>query len=178
MPFEYYKGCDGSSPPVEEFVILDSATITVGGQVKLSGGGIEPADAVTDRIYGIAVGICSEAGIPLSELTSSTDYDGTYTAAQSGDTYVAAADNESDKKIQVKVVPVRDYIFRGTLDATKATTTGSDIVGYYLDVLTTDSTQLDESSSSTTSAQWVIVGYDTKDTARPLVKAVEKQTYN
>ena len=178
MPFQYYSGCPGGDPAPEKFVILDSATLTVGDAVKLSGTGIEPADAITDRVYGVLVGIGNEAGIPLSELTSTTDYDGTYTHASSGDTYVAASDNTTDKKIQGFVVPAGGYIFKGTLDATKATTTGSDKVGYYLSVLTTDSTQLDESTASTTSEQFLIVGYDTNDSARPLVKVVEKQIYN
>lgn len=178
MPFQYYSGAGDGTPEDEEKVILNSATITVGDAVKLSAGGVEPADAITDRIYGFVTGICDQNGIPLSELVSGTDYDGTYTSATSGDTYVAASDNQTDKKIQAKVVPVRDYTFKGTLDATKGTHTGSDTVGYYLSVLTTDSTQLDESTASGTSEQFLIVGFDTKDAGRPLVKVVEKQTSN
>lgn len=171
----------------EDFPILNSVTVTVGDPVKVSTasnyGGVDAADAIADRVYGLAVGIHKD-GIPLSQLTSSTDYDGTYTNSQSGDTYVAAADNVTDKKVQAAVVPIDNLLIEATLSdgsgtaSTRGTTTGSDQVGYYLSVDTTDSTMLDETSASSTSEQFMIVKNHPTDTSKVIVKCVERQAYN
>jgi len=171
----------------EDLVILNSVTVTVGDPIKISyasnKGGADAADAVTDRVYGLAVGI-SKDGIPLSQLTNSTDYDGTYTNSQNGDTYVAAADNTSDKKIIVSVVPTDNLLIEATLSdgsgtaSVRGTTTGSDQIGYFLSVDTTDSTMLDETTATTTPEQYMIVKNHPTDTSKVIVKCCEKQVYN
>ena len=165
-----------SEDAIERIVIIDDATITVGDVVKLVEKGVEPADAVTDRIYGVVVGIGSQAGIPISQLTSGTDYDGTWT--ESTKTYVAANDNDTDKLIAAYVVPAEGQIFEADIDAARGTNTGSDVVGYYLSVLTSDSTQLDESTATGTSEQFVIVKNHETSTTKTYVKVVEHQCYN
>ena len=72
-------------------------------------------------------------------------------------------------------------VFRGLeadLDAARGTTTGSDVVGYYLSVLTTNSTQLDESTASSSSEQFIIVKNHPDSTTKTLVKVVEQQVFN
>jgi len=109
---------------------------------------------------------------------SGVDYDGTYTASVNGDTYVAASDNQSDKKINVSVVPVDGLEIEADMDAVRGTTTGSDVVGYYMSILTSDSAQLDESTSSSSSEQFLIVKNHPSDTSKTIVKCVELQSYN
>ena len=182
-----YNSTDSILAGAESQVILQSVTITVGDIVKLSQasnkGGVDAAGAATDRVYGLCVGIHVD-GIPLSQLTSGTDYDGTYTNASAGDTYVAASDNVTDKKVQALVVPIDNLLLEATVSdgsgtaSTVGTTTGSDQVGYYLDVDTSDSTLLDETSASTSSAQFIIVKNHPDDTSKTIVKCVERQAYN
>lgn len=173
----------------EKIVILNSVTVSVGDPVKLSTsggvGGVDAADAATDRVYGVCVGISSDKGIPLSKLVSGTDYDGTYTESLSGDTYVSASDNVTDKKIQALVVPIEYLILEADLSdgagasgQARGTTAGSDQIGYYLDVDTTDSRYLDETSSSTSTSQYIIVKNHPSDTTKTLVKCVERQVAN
>lgn len=166
-------------PASEDKVILNSATVQVGDAVKLGAGGVEPADAVTDRIYGYVVGI-HKNGIPLNQLTSGTDYTGTFTAATGGvgDIYAAASDNQTVSFINASVVPAEGLWIEADLDAARGTTTGSNVVGYYLSILTTDSSQLDESSATGTSEQYVIVQNHPFSTSKTIVKAVELQCFN
>lgn len=141
----FYKG---KEVELERHVILNSATITVGDVVKLVAGGVEPADAVSDVIYGLVEGIVTRYGVPINQANSG-DYDGTYT--DSTKTYIAAADNQSDKYVSVDVRPLgKGETLSVELDATAATTTGSNVPGYFVSILTTDSTKLDESTAHAT----------------------------
>lgn len=141
--------------PLERMVILNSETIFIGGVVRLAEGGVAAADAVTDRIYGICKGIVV-GNVPIQNALS-TEYDGTW--SESAGTYTAAADNQTGKRVAALIEPLLpgDTV-RGELDADKGTTTGSDAIGSYIDILTTDETKFDESSVAATASQFIIVG--------------------
>ncbi|RLJ02923.1 MAG: hypothetical protein DRP08_04135 [Candidatus Aenigmatarchaeota archaeon] len=178
-----------SLPEIYWGVIKNSATITLGDAVKLDPQtGFEPADATSDKIFGYAVAFKTKKGLPLELAISGVDYDGTYTQSASGDTYVAASDNQTDKQVMVGVIPAPGVICSALLDAAKGTTTGSDKVGCYFDILTSDSRKLDESTATTTKAQFISVPgvgpadptdpADLGSTTRILVKAVETQDFD
>jgi hypothetical protein len=131
---------------LEKWVIIGSGTVQVGDPVKITAASVDAADATTDLMYGLCVGIVDATGIPLEVASAANFSDGTYTT--STQEYAAAADNATDKMVCALVHP-----FDGTetltalADATIGTTTGSDKPGYYIDVLTSDSTKLDESNT-------------------------------
>jgi len=159
--------------------ILESATVTVGDRMKVANdgagaGGSDAADAVTDLEIGICEGITTPTGTPV-DVASSNDYDGTVTNSGETLTYVASADNTTDKKIEAQIrcfAPIYDV----EADATLGTTTGSDITGYYIDVLTTDSTKVDESSASTSVQNYLILSTNpAKPTTNLLVIPVMTQ---
>jgi len=135
----------GREVELERWIIAASVTIKKGDFVKIINTGLDIADAVSDLVYGICEGIVTKDGVPLNQANS-TDYDGTYTA--STDTYVAAADNITDKQVKAIVRPVfAGDIITVEADATVGTTTGSNKAGYYIDVLTTDASKVDESNA-------------------------------
>lgn len=145
---------------VVSVVIYNSATVAVGDRIKIANdgsgaGGADAADAVTDRELGICEGITTPEGIPLDQALS-TEYDGTVTGSGTSLVYAAASDNESDKLIQAQVRCLYP-IYRVTADATLGTTPGSNIPGYYIDVLTTDSTYVDEDTASASVANYLIL---------------------
>ena len=154
---KFIKNADGrAGRPHEKLVVLNSATVFKGGPVKLAAGGVDGADAVTDRIYGLCKGFVMKDGNTPIENALSSQYDGTWTS--SNGSYAAAADNQTDKKVKAVVLPLLPGdVLEAELDATKGTTTGSDTVSYYVDVLTTDERTLDESTASATSSQFLIV---------------------
>lgn len=152
------KYADGaSSRPLLPMLIINSATVFNGGVVKLVAGGVDGADAVSDPVFGICKGFVVRGGMTPIENALTTEYDGTLTTDVS---YAAAADNQTDKKVQalVEVIHPGDII-RGEADATLGTTTGSDLIGYFIDVLTSDERKFDESNThATNQLQFQIVG--------------------
>lgn len=176
---------DGGTVNVIAHIISGSMTLEEGDAVKLVGGaGVEPADAVGDKIYGYVVGFQCKNGLPIAKAVSGTDYDGTYTASPDGDTYVSASDNLTDKKVRALVVPAEGLVVSAKPDATPGTTTGSNLSGYYIDILTTDSTKVDESEATTSIANYVTMPtpgnesscLDPEDKTRILVMAAETQS--
>ena len=137
-----------------------ATTLTVGDAVKLvvdaDEPGIHPADATSDMIWGFLDSFVTAKGLPL-ELAKSADIDGTFTAAATGDTYVSATTNSAaaGKKISAMVRPGFGVKVSALTDAAIGTTAGSDMVGMYFDILTTDSRKLDESSVSTTEGNYI-----------------------
>jgi len=142
---EIYKSKDVD---LETFVILDSATIQVGDVVKLDAKGVDAADAVADPIFGLVTGIVNKKGVPMNQVNTD-DYSGTWT--NSTQQYAAAATNDTVDLVAAIVHPLDgSETLSALLDATAATTTGSNVPGYYISVLTTDSSQLDENTAHAT----------------------------
>ena len=153
-------------PGLEASVIVGNATTIVfaGSALKNSTAGVVAMTANSESILGYCMGFIVKYGdlnLPLAKVATNTAYvDGTFTAVTTGDKYVAAADNVTDKKIAAMYMPASDIVCSALLDADVATTTGSGIVNYYLDIETTAgnaATILDESSASATAAQWLLV---------------------
>lgn len=99
------------NPAVTDVIIANSQTLKVGDAVNLqafsSGGGCMRADA-TDKVFGVCIGIVDKNGIDLDN-TDTANYDGTWTSSTK--TYVAAADNMTDKTVKAKVVYDRYALF-------------------------------------------------------------------
>lgn len=146
-----------------EFVLGDSATFTIGDAVKLSAGVLVLSQG-NASVAGIIAGFRTAAGEPLTVNGASADFTNTYTTPTSN-TVIA--------KIDIS----KDSIYSVTADATLATTTGSGLAGYTMDVVAA-SDQLDESTSLTTTGQFVSLGVDPDPQAADnsvLVKIFESQ---
>lgn len=151
------KYADGaSSRPYERITVLNSGVIFEGGVVKLSPGGADGADAVTDTIYGICHGFMMESGSTPLSLALSGAHDGTLV---DGTSFTAASDNQTVETVVALVEPILPGdIIRAEADAALGTTTGSDLIGYFIDVLTSDESKLDESNTGSSQLQFLIVG--------------------
>lgn len=159
MAFKLHVPDGNDTRPKRRMIIKNSEVIKVGGFVTLEAGGVADVDAITEPIFGLVTAITTPDGRSLeSAAVDPSEYDGTWSASTKQ--YTAAADNQTDKKIQAEYIPVREGDrFLGTLDAAKGTTTGSDLPGYYVALLTTDEALLDESTAATskTNTQFLIV---------------------
>ena len=112
--FDFVKHLLGADSPITtKAIIASSETITVGDAVKNSSGYIAACDA-NDRILGIVVGIVDQNGIDLDN-TSADNFDGTWT--KSTKTYIASADNATDKKVSVLVAMDPYAVFENEADA-------------------------------------------------------------
>ena len=171
-------GDGASSRPYESFVIKNSETVFVGGTVKLLAGVLEPADAVTDLVYGICVGFLGADGsTPYENLLDGQK--GSGDVFTKGVSLAVHSNNETVAKIRAKVVPIQpNDVIRGVADDTLGTTTGSDKIGYYINILTTDESKFEESTTSATVEQFIIVGHPVGNVANMLdVKLVEGQLF-
>lgn len=147
----------------DDVIIANSQVITTGDLVNVVSGFADGADA-GERIYGLCVGIVgglpANRGIPLDKLTAGTDYDGTYTSGAHGtQAYTAASDNQTDKKVMARLRIDPGMLMTNTPDADLGTTSGSNLIGGYTDLVS--QSQVDESNTSTaftTIAQLAIVG--------------------
>lgn len=151
-------------------VIKNSEVIKVGDFITDEGTGVANVDATGEAILGIVTAITDRNGTSLESSSALDDYDGTW--APSTKQYTAAADNETDKQVRAEFIPVKEGDeLLVTLDADKGTTTGSDKAGYYLAILTSDSSLLDESTASATitDTQFIIVDPLTNGDAREVV---------
>jgi hypothetical protein len=102
--FQYRGQLNGAeNPVVRKILIGNSAAIVVGRAAKMvvlgSGGGVTPATAGS-RIVGFVIGIVDSNGIDLDNTKQTLD--GTW--ATSTQTYTAAADNMTVKKVAALVV--------------------------------------------------------------------------
>ena len=104
------------NPILENLIITDSQTVTVGDAVDMTDGFVTVCDA-DDRIYGIVVGLVDKDGVDLNNPHVS--YSGTYT--DSTNTYVAANDNEAVDKVKAVVCPDPYALWYNDSDATLTT---------------------------------------------------------
>ena len=104
-------------PEVQEVLIDTTQTLKQGSRTKLVDGYAQPADAVGDKTYGYCIGFKDDKGFTYD--LKSSNFDGTYTEAVTGDTYVSASDNTTTKKIKAIVVLAKGVICSAKLDAAK-----------------------------------------------------------
>jgi len=142
----------GTDPAIEKWLMDDSATLQEGEVVKLkpdtAEGSVIRVAATTDTIYGICVGFETNKGLNPAKDTS---HGGTLTESPVGDTFVSASTNISTYKVGALVKRITGMeTLSALLTAAMGTTTGSDRVGVYLSVSTSDPSKLLETSVTTT----------------------------
>jgi len=107
------------SPPVLEFIIANSAQVTIGDAIEITdtAGFANPCDA-DDKVAGVAVGIVTEDGINIFSAPAAPSVDGT---KRGDDTYTAASNNQTVKKVKVQVVYPENALFYNEADSTLTT---------------------------------------------------------
>lgn len=152
MSFTLYKPVGNQARDKDYRLIKNSEVIKVGDALVDESTGMANVDGTGEKIAGFATAIVTAEKVSLEAPSVDTgDLGGTWTTSTKS--YTAAADNQTVDGVMVEFIPVQEgdkYI--ATLDAAKGTTTGSDLVGYFVAILTTDSSLLDESTTSTSAA--------------------------
>ncbi|OGO14231.1 MAG: hypothetical protein A2Y53_03755 [Chloroflexi bacterium RBG_16_47_49] len=145
--FEYRGQINGAENPVlENLIIANSQTITIGDAISMSGGYVIVGTSST-RIYGVVVGIVTNKGIDL-DSAKADEYDGTWTS--SSNTYVATSDNVTDKKIRAVVCPDPYALWYNDSDGDHV---AADLK---LFIKLADEDQIDESETSATVGQFQV----------------------
>lgn len=182
FPYQTLRG--DTTGAVKDWIIADSATITLGDAVDLTGGYVTPADA-GDRLLGVVVGLVRDIGNG-NRISISANAAGTISGTQSGnagvigsETYVAASDNTTSDKVMARVVVDPDMLYYNDSDGNLS---GDAELGTYFDII--DEDQIDESSGAgnghTTAAQfmlWERDPHNDSDTSKGIWKIVETYLY-
>jgi len=140
-------------------VIKNSEVVKVQDWITNESAGVANVDAATEKIFGLVTAVVDSDRVSLEATGADTGaLGGTWASATKK--YTAASDNQTVDGVLAEFIPVKEGMqFIAKLDADKGTTTGSNKKGYFLSVLTSDSSLLDESTASATiaSTQFVIV---------------------
>lgn len=138
--------------------MLNSESQAEGAFVFQSTGGFgAEMDAVANPVLGLVDGFLDKKKVPLGSGLNSTRYT-SFTQAADGNIVTVENDNQTDEGIVAHYLPTKiDDVYTAELDDTAGTTTGSAIPGYYISVLTTDATLLDESTASTSQQHFQLV---------------------
>lgn len=122
-------------------------------------------------VYGHVVGIGTDKGVGLNTTGAAGAAMGSFV-----NTYTTASDNQTVGKVRAEV-DVSVFTVRSEItDDTLGTTTGSNLIGYCLDL--TDEDTLDESTAATTTAQYNNLGVNPGNSARIDVIINESLLFN
>jgi hypothetical protein len=155
------------APVLRRQIITDSVVSTVGDSVKIASGFIALATA-SDAVFGHINGHADDAQVGLSTTGVAGAEMGTYT-----NTYTASASNETGPKVTAVCDISKKTLYSADVDAALGTTTGSDLAGYRMDLVSENT--LDESSAAVTSAQYNSWGPDANDSGNVIVNIFESQ---
>ena len=150
----------------QKTIIVASGVMQIGDKVEIV------ADSNT-----VQTGAGSTAGVPpLGICVAVCDRNGIAVDPDSGteDTWTVSSTNVTDatKNIYAVVDISTNSLYTVPLDATAGTTTGSDMLGYTFDALSSDGSQLDESSATaitTANGEFFSWGIDPSDSSNAIV---------
>jgi hypothetical protein len=90
-------------------------------------------------------------------------------------TFATASDNQTVAKVKAEMDISRHTMYSAETSAAIGTTTGSNLIGYRMDL--TDEDTLDESTAATTTAQYATWGVDPSNSANAVVTIYESQVF-
>lgn len=158
------------APVLRKQIIANSVAVVELDSVKLASG-FAALGTTGALVFGHVLDIVTNAG--LGQLT--TGVAGAEVGSFVG-AYTAASDNQTVLKAKVSCDVSKTSLYSMTPDVAIATTTGSNLAGYKMDLA--DEDNLDESTAhETTSLQYFGWGVDPEDSANAVVNIYESQVF-
>jgi len=158
------------APVLRREILSNSITTTVEDSVKVTSGFVALGTAGA-LVFGHVAGIGTDKGVGLNTTGVAGAAMGSYV-----NTFLTASDNQTVGKVRAEVdismETMRSEITSGTL----GTTTGSNLLGYFLDL--TDEDTLDETSAATTTAQYFNWGVNPASSSQIIVTINESLMFN
>ncbi len=170
MAFKHAGTLTPYGAPVKIAVVAaNSITVTELDAIKVSSGFAALGTAGVS-LYGHVTAIRTNKGVGLSsDGTTGAEY-GSFTG-----TYTFASDNQTNAQNKVELDVSKFSLYSAEVDATIGTTTGSNLRGYFMDLVDEDT--LDESTAATTAAQYATHGVDANDTSKAIVNLFESALF-
>lgn len=157
------------APVIRKGTIANSITIAELDSVKFASGFVA-LGTTGALVLGHVLSLSNSRGTGL--LT--TGVAGAETGSFVG-TYLTASDNQTVGFVKADVDISKTSLYSMTPDVAIATTTGSNLPGYFVDLA--DEDQTDESTATTTTCQYAIHGVDPEDSANHIVSIYESQVF-
>lgn len=157
------------APVLRKTIITNSVVTTVNDSVKISSG-FGALGTTGALVFGHVVAHKSKLDVGLLTSGASGAEIGSYVG-----TFTAASDNQTVAKVTVECDVSKATLYSAENDATLGTTTGSNLLGYHIDLVDEDT--LDESSAVTGTAQYHIWGVDPNDSTKSIVNVYESNVF-
>lgn len=171
MAFKKVGSLDPHGAPVLKRAIITNSVVTTQlDSVKVASGFIALGTAGAE-VFGHVLAHSTEEGVGLNTSGATGADIGSYAG-----TYTAASDNQTVAKVKVECDISKNSIYSEPTSGTLGTTTGSNLLGYYLDL--TDEDTLDETSATATpTAQYFNWGLNAENSAQIDVNIVESSVF-
>lgn len=150
-------------------ILANSITVTVMDSVKAASGFLALGTAGA-LVWGHVIGIGTAKGMPMNTTGVAGSEIGSFV-----NTFLTASDNQTVAKVTALCDVSKFTKYSAELSATIGTTTGSNLIGYRMDL--TDEDTLDESSAITGTAQYATFGVDPNNSAQAVVNVYESQVF-
>jgi len=133
------------APVLRSAVITNSTTMSVADMVAVSSGFVLDASGTTYPIFGNLVAFSTYKGVGVLTTGAAGAALGSFVG-----TYATASDNQTNAKIEAVVDISKESLYTNPTSGTPGTTTGSNLLGYYLNLVAASATTIDETSATTT----------------------------
>lgn len=156
-------------PVIKRMIIANSITVVELDSLKLASGfaALGTAGAL---VFGHAMALSARQGAGLE----TTGVAGAETGSYAG-SFATASDNQTVAKVKAECDISKYTLYSEPTSGTIGTTTGSNLAGYRMDL--TDEDTLDETSSTTSSAQYATWGVDPLNSSNAIVNIYESQVF-
>ena len=153
------------APVLRHDILTNSITFVVGESLKLTSG-FPTHNTAGVAVYGHLAEVETNKGVGVNTTGISGAVMGSYI-----NSYLTASDNQTVGKARGIIDISRNTMYSALLSAAIGTTTGSNLLGYLLDL--TDEATINEASAVTTTCQYFNWGVDPKVSSRIIVTVHE-----
>lgn len=170
MAFKQVGSVGGDEAPILKHVILANSITSIVGQALIASSGFAALGTTGTLVLGHLRAHTTKNGVGLETTGVAGAASGSYVG-----TYLTASDNQTVGMVKAEVDVSKDTLYSVDPDATIATTTGSNLLGYHTDIA--DASTTDESTAATTTAQYTIWGVDPEDSGNQVVSIYESVVF-
>lgn len=154
-------------PVLRRAIITNSLQVTELQSFKLTSG-FAAAGTTGALVFGHVTGVSTDGGVGVGSTGAAGAAFGSYVGV-----YTAASNNQTVGLVRVECDISKETLYSASLNATIGTTTGSNLMGYKINLA--DANQLSESSTTTTTLQYNTWGVDPANSANAVVNIYESQ---
>ena len=156
-------------PVLRKSILGNTVTFTESDSLKASSGFLVLGTAGA-LVHGHIDGIVTKSGVGVTTSGASGAAIGSFVG-----TFLTASDNQTVAKVSALCDVSKNTLYSAEVSATIGTTTGSNLLGYTLDL--TDEDTLDETTALTTTGQYMNWGTDPADSTKAFVNIFESQVF-